>query len=120
MNRALMLDPAIGSLMIGSFVLLFISAANHKLRDLKQFAQVFAGYNIASVLNRWRLTWMVPAVETLVALGLLLPASRAAATAVAAALLVSYALAIGVNLRAGGRAIACGCAGPDQRRPIAV
>jgi uncharacterized membrane protein YphA (DoxX/SURF4 family) len=120
MNHALMLDPVIGSLIVGCFVVLFVSAATHKLRDLQQFAQVFAGYDIAPVINRWRLSWLVPVMELLIALGLLLPASRTAATIMAAALLVSYALAITVNLRAGHDAIACGCGGPDQRRPIAA
>src|ERR1700676_5171182 len=120
MNHAVMLDPVIGSLLVGCFVLLFVSAASHKLRDLQQFAQVFAGYNIAPLVNRWRLSWLVPVLEILIALGLLLPASRAATTVVAVALLVSYALAISVNLRAGHNAIACGCGGPDQRRPIAA
>ena len=36
-----MLDPAIGSLLVGCFALLFAGAASHKLRDLNQFAQVF-------------------------------------------------------------------------------
>jgi uncharacterized membrane protein YphA (DoxX/SURF4 family) len=120
MNHAVMLDPAIGSLIVGCFVLLFVSAASHKLRDLKQFAHVFAGYNIAPAVNRWRLSWLVPMAEILVALGLLLPVSRAAAAAAAAALLLSYAIAITINLRAGRSAIACGCGGPDQRRPIAA
>jgi uncharacterized membrane protein YphA (DoxX/SURF4 family) len=120
MNHALMLDPVIGSLIVSCFVLLFVSAATHKLRNLKQFAQVFAGYDIAPVINRWRVSWLVPVMELVIALGLLLPAARAAATILAAALLVSYALAITVNLRAGHDAIACGCGGPDQRRPIAA
>jgi uncharacterized membrane protein YphA (DoxX/SURF4 family) len=119
MNHAVMLDPVIGSLITGCFVVLFVSAATHKLRDLKQFAQVFADYNIAPAINRWQLSWLVPILELLVALGLLLPRSRAAAAALAAALLLSYAIAIIINLRAGRNAIACGCGGPDQRRPIA-
>jgi uncharacterized membrane protein YphA (DoxX/SURF4 family) len=120
MNHAVTLDPVIGSLIVGCFALLFVSAAVHKLHDLNQFAQVFAGYNIAPLVNRWRLSWLLPLLEILVAVGLLLPASRAAASVMAAALLVSYALAISVNLRAGHNAIACGCGGPDQRRPIAA
>lgn len=120
MDHALMLDPAIGSLLIGSFVLLFAGAAGHKLRDLDRFAEVFAGYDIAPRLVRWRLTWLVPVAEILLALGLLLPASRTAAAALAAALLSAYAVAIAVNLRAGRRLVACGCGGPDQRRPIAA
>lgn len=120
MHQAALIDPAIGSLLVGSFVLLFISAAAHKLRDLQRFAQVFAGYDIAPAISRWRLTWLVPALELLAAAGLALPATRAAASVIGALLLVSYALAISVNLRAGHRAIACGCGGPDQRRPIAA
>jgi hypothetical protein len=120
MNHAVMLDPVIGSLIVGCFVLLFAGAAGHKLRDLKQFAQVFAAYDIAPLLIRWRVSWLVPALEMVLAVALVLPASRAAASIMAAALLLIYALAIGINLRAGRDAIACGCGGPDQQRPIAA
>ena len=119
MNPAVMLDPAIGDLIVGCFALLFVSAAGHKLRDLPQFAQVFADYGIAPVINRWQLSWLVPLLEIGIALGLLLPQSRHPAAIAGAALLLSYAIAIGINLRAGRIAIACGCGGPDQRRPIA-
>jgi len=120
MNHDVMLDPVIGSLLVGCFVLLFASAASHKLRDPAQFAQVFAGYGIAPQLSRWRLTWLVPVVEVLLAIGLLLPASRTAAAATAAGVLLGYAIAIAINLRAGRRLVACGCGGPDQQRPIAA
>jgi uncharacterized membrane protein YphA (DoxX/SURF4 family) len=119
MNAVVMLDPAVGSLIVGCFALLFVVAAGHKLRDLQQFAQVFAAYGIAPLLGRRRLAWLVPLLEIGVALGLLLPQSRRAAALAAAALLLSYAIAIRINLRAGRVAIACGCGGPDQRRPIA-
>jgi uncharacterized membrane protein YphA (DoxX/SURF4 family) len=114
-----MLDPIIGSLLVGCYALLLISAASHKLRDLQQFAQVFAGYGIMPTINRRRLSWLVPVVEIVVAIALLLPATRAIAAAVAAALLLSYASAIAINLRSGRTLVACGCGGPDQRRPIA-
>ena len=119
MNPAVTLDPAIGGLIVGCFALLFASAAGHKLRDLPQFAQVFAAYGIAPAINRWQLSWLVPAAEIAIALAMLLPAARNAAVAAGAALLLAYATAIGINLRAGRTAIACGCGGPDQRRPIA-
>src|SRR5450755_594603 len=119
MKHAVMLDPVIGSLLVGGYALLLVSAASHKLRDLEQFAQVFAGYAIMPAVNRGRLSWLVPLVEILVAIGLLLPATRATAAAGAAALLLSYAIAIAINLRAGRNLVACGCGGPDQRRPIA-
>ena len=120
MDHPVTLDPVIGSLLVGCFVLLFAGAASHKLRDPAQFAQVFAGYGIAQQLSRWRLTWLVPVVEVLLAIGLLLPAARTAAAATAAGVLLGYAIAIAINLRAGRRLVACGCGGPDQQRPIAA
>jgi uncharacterized membrane protein YphA (DoxX/SURF4 family) len=114
-----MLDPAIGSLLVGCFALLFAGAATHKLRDLNQFAQVFAAYQLAPALGRPQFAWLVPLLEIAVALGVLLPHSRRAAALAGAVLLLGYAIAIGINLRAGRSAIACGCGGPDQRRPIA-
>jgi len=119
MNHVFMLDPAVGGLLVGCFVALFVSAATHKLRDLHQFAQVFAGYGIASLLHRRRLSWLIPLLEILLAAGLLLPATREASAALGAALLLGYALAIRRNLRAGRKLVACGCGGPGQGRPIA-
>jgi uncharacterized membrane protein YphA (DoxX/SURF4 family) len=119
MNHVVTLDPVIGSLLVGSFVLLFATAASHKLRDPAQFAEAFAGYGLSPLLSRWRLFWMVPILEALLVIGLLLPMSRAAAAAAAVAVLLGYATAIAVNLRAGRRLIACGCGGPDRQRPIA-
>lgn len=119
MNAGVTLDPAIGSLIVGGFALLFAGAASHKLRDLQQFAQVFAAYGMAPALGRREIAWLVPLLEIGVALGVLLPQSRRAAALAGVLLLSSYAIAIGINLRAGRDAIACGCGGPDQRRPIA-
>jgi hypothetical protein len=120
MNHAVMLDPAIGGLIVGCFALLFLSAASHKLRDLRQFAEVFAAYGIAPALNRWQLSRLVPVLEIGVAAGLVTPLARGVAVVLGAGLLLSYALAIAVNLRAGRIAIACGCGGLDERRPIAA
>jgi methylamine dehydrogenase accessory protein MauD len=120
MNPAVMLDPAIGDLIVGCFALLFVSAAGHKLRDLPQFAQVFAAYGIAPVISRWQLSWLVPVVEIAVALGMLLPPARSVAVAAGATLLLGYAIAIGVNLRAGRTAWSPAvAAGQISSRPIA-
>lgn len=120
MNRAVVLDPALGSLIVSCFMVLFASAASHKLRDLERFSQIFAGYGLPAAFNRWRVAWLVPLLELAIAAGLLPPASRTAAAAAGAALLLGYALAIALNLRAGRDAIACGCGGLDERRPIAA
>ena len=115
-----MLDPAIGAVLVGCYVMLLVGAASHKLRDLRQFAEIFAGYGVVPVLHRWRLSWLVPVFELLLALGLLLPVWRRVAAAAAAALLLGYATAILINLRAGRHLVACGCGGADERRPIAA
>ncbi|MFI4868451.1 MAG: MauE/DoxX family redox-associated membrane protein [Steroidobacterales bacterium] len=120
MSRAVLLDPAIGSLIVGCFAVLFASAASHKLRHLEKFSQIFADYGLPPAFNRWRVAWLVPLLEIAIAAGLLPPVSRAAAAALGAGLLLSYAFAIALNLRAGRDAIACGCGGLDDRRPIAA
>jgi hypothetical protein len=114
------LDPAIGALAIGCCSLLFGAAASHKLRDMVEFGAVFAAYEILPVWVRSRLYWTIPLVEMGVAIGLLAPATRRCAAAVGIGLLIAYSMAIGLNLRAGRTAIACGCGGFGQKSPIAV
>src|ERR1700693_2762943 len=114
------LDPVIGMLLIVSFAILFASAAWHKWRDLRRFDEVFAAYGLLPPIRWLRLSWTVPLLETAVALGLLWARSRACACAAGIILLLSYAGAMALNLARGRRDIACGCGGPDERRPIAA
>lgn len=114
-----MIDPAVGALLAGTFALLFASAALHKLRDLTRFAEAFRAYEVLPA-GAARLAWLVPLLELIVAAGMLAAGSRAGASATAAALLLGYACAIAINLRRGRRDLACGCGGPEERRPIAA
>ncbi|HEY0342974.1 MAG TPA: MauE/DoxX family redox-associated membrane protein [Steroidobacteraceae bacterium] len=113
------LDPAVGLLLVATFALLFGSAAVHKLRDWRRFDEIFSAYGLVPAISRWRLSWLVPVLELGAAVGLLVDASRPFAVVVGMLLLLAYAAAIGVNLRRGRRDLACGCGGPDERRPIA-
>ncbi|HEY1491651.1 MAG TPA: MauE/DoxX family redox-associated membrane protein [Steroidobacteraceae bacterium] len=113
-----MLDPAIGALLAGVFALLFAAAAVHKLRAPAHFAEIFAAYRMLPP-GAARMAMVVPLLEGLVAAALLVRAARAPAAAAGAALLLMYAAAIAVNLRRGRLDLACGCGGPDERRPIA-
>jgi hypothetical protein len=115
----MMLDPAVGLLLVASFALLFGSAALHKLRDWRMFDEIFAAYGVVPAISRWRLSWLVPALELAVAVGLLADVSRPYAVFEGCVLLLAYAAAIGINLRRGRRDLACGCGGPDERRAIA-
>jgi Methylamine utilisation protein MauE len=112
-----MIDPAIGTLLAGTFALLFASAALHKTRDLAAFAEVLRAYR---VLPQYLIVpWMLPFLEAAIAAALLLPASRAAAAFGGTLLLIVYALAMALNLHRGRRDLSCGCGAFAERRPIA-
>jgi uncharacterized membrane protein len=115
----MMVDPAIGLLVVATLAVLFASAAVHKLRDLKRFDEIFSAYGLLPATVRWRPSWVVPLLEVGVAVGLLIDGSRFYAAATGVLLLLAYAAAIAINLRRGRRDLACGCGGPDERRTIA-
>jgi hypothetical protein len=113
------LDPALATLIVACTAVLFVSAAIHKFRDLHRFDEIFAAYGLVPLRTQLRLSRTVPSLEALVAAGLLFEASRSVAVYVGVALLLVYAAAIAYNLSRGRRDLACGCGGPDDRRPIA-
>ncbi len=113
------IDPAIAVLIVACSALLFAAAAFHKLRDLRRFDEIFAAYGLLPWAARLRLSRAVPLLEACVAGGLLPDVTRSAAACVGIVLLLVYAGAITVNLLRGRRELACGCGGPDDRRPIA-
>jgi Methylamine utilisation protein MauE len=112
-------DPAVATLIVLCIALLFISTAIHKARDLRRFDEIFTAYGLIPLPARWGLARAVPLLEALVAVGLLIAPARLAAAAGGIALLLAYAVAIAINLSRGRRDLACGCGGPDERRPIA-
>jgi len=114
------LDPVVGLLLLASFALLFAAAAAHKWRDLSQFAQALAAYELLPAVTALRLHVLFPVVESAVAVGLLVPTTRRLAALGGTLLLLCYAGAMAVNLLRGRRDIACGCGGPDQQRTIAA
>jgi hypothetical protein len=118
MMQVMRLDPAVGLLLATAIALLFASASAHKIRDLKRFDAIFSAYGLLS--GGTRLSWSVPVLELAVAGGLLFDESRPYAATVGIGLLLAYAAAIAVNLKRGRRDLACGCGGPDERRPIAA
>ena len=109
-----MVDPAIDLTVRAALALLFLVAAAHKLRDRAAFRATFAEYRILPEA----ISTLVPLAELAVAVLLLVPAASALGEIGAAALLLLYGAAVGVNLARGRRHIDCGCAGPYARRPI--
>jgi len=96
------MDPVLDMTARAALALLFVVAASHKLRDPGRFRSTLAEYRL------------LPDVLTPLAAALVV----AVELAVAAALLLGYAAAIGINLARGRRDLDCGCAGPAVRRPI--
>ena len=112
-----MIDPAIGTLLAGTFALLFASAALHKVRDLAVFGEVLRAYRVLP--DRLAVPWVLPLLEAAIAAGLLLPSARPAAALAGALLLILYALVMALNLQRGRRDLSCGCGSQEERRAIA-
>ena len=111
------LDPTLSLIVTLGAALLFGAAAVHKLADWRRFVP----HSATIVCCRDPL--VPPAPRAVVALEVapafvLLPSLRAAGAVLAAALLVLYATAIGVNLARGRTSIDCGCLGVGRRAPI--
>jgi hypothetical protein len=115
----MVLDPAIGLLLVAGIAVLLASAGIHKLRDLSRFEEIFTSYDVIPGAARWRLPRALPFVEIGVAAAVLYDPLRPYAGIAAILLWSSYAAAIQLNLHRGRENIACGCGGPDDRSPIA-
>lgn len=112
------IDPAVAwSLRLG-LSLLFASAAWHKLSDRPRFAAAVSAYELVPERASSWLSWILPAAETAIALGLLHPAWQRSAAVAAAGVLLAYTAAIGINLARGRRRIDCGCFLSSSATPL--
>ena len=98
---------------------LFAAACAHKLRDPRAFRRTLAAYRVLPQPAVTCVGALVIALEGGVAVALWWPGGEALAAAVGAALLVGYAVAIGVNLARGRRDLDCGCSFGRRGQPIA-
>jgi len=114
-----MIDPDVGMLISLSGALLFATASWHKWRAHAQFEAVLRSYLLLPAFAVAGVSWVVPAAELALAVGLLLAPTRAASALAGAALLLVYATAIAVNLVRRRIDLDCGCAMRHERRPIA-
>ncbi|MCC6763663.1 MAG: methylamine utilization protein MauE [Deltaproteobacteria bacterium] len=113
-----MLDPAVTLAARAAFALLFAGAAWHKLRDRSGFAAVLAGYRVLPERVVPAAGAALAALELATAGAWLVPGAARGAALATVALLAVYALAIGVNLARGRRAIDCGCGVGGAAQPI--
>lgn len=109
-------DSGIALLTALAGALLLGSAAAHKLRAFGVFEATLAEYRLLPQSLVRSTAILVVMLECALTLGLLVPETRAVSAVAAAALLLVYAVAIGINLLRGRRDLDCGCT--FQHRPI--
>ena len=115
-----MADPVVGTIIALGTAVLLGWAGLHKIRESHEFFEVLTAYRLLPGSVIPAAVYVLPAVELLTSLGLIVPASRRAACVAAAALLLGYGCAIGINLARGRRDLDCGCSLATGRRPIAA
>lgn len=89
--------------------LVFIFAAQHKLRNRLDFEGIITQYRLTRASASPLLSWLIPAIELICAATLVLAPALGALCA--AHLLTGYASAIFINLLRGRHHIDCGCGG---------
>jgi uncharacterized membrane protein YphA (DoxX/SURF4 family) len=103
------LDPALALTASLLLAAVFAAAAAAKLRAPDQFEGVVQNYRLLPDPLVRPMVRGLPLVELAAASGLLAPATRPFAAALAALLLIVFAVAMAINLRRGRADIDCGC-----------
>lgn len=103
------LDPALHYLAVFVIALVFLHAGISKLLARDEFRGVVENYRLLPPFLVSSFAAAVPVAELAAGAGVLWAASRPYAAPLAVALLLLYALAMGINLARGRRDIDCGC-----------
>lgn len=96
-------------------VLLFLRAAWHKLADFDRFSGFAADYQLLPGTWAEHAARLLIGLEGLTVVLLLIPQLNRLGALLAIALLLAYAVVIGINLARGHVHIDCGCGGTAQR-----
>lgn len=107
-------DPLLIAIAAGVLALVMARGLWHKLSDHAMFRATLADYGVVPERLVPVTAAGLAAAEALIALSLLIPATRMGAAIAAALLLALYAWAIALNLRRGHVTIDCGCGGPGH------
>jgi len=113
-----MIDPALQLTAVVLLSLVFGVAAISKMAAWSELPGVVQNYQLLPVALVPVASALLPPVELLVAIGLLLRATRAPAAIVAMLLLLVFAVAIGINVKRGRTSIDCGCFRSALKQPI--
>ena len=104
-------DPIAVGTIIGALALVMLAAAWHKFSEPDVFAGSLAAYKLLPQALVAPLARVLPVLEGVLAVGILVPATRSLALFGLAALVLVYAAAMAVNLLRGRHDIDCGCGG---------
>lgn len=109
-----MMNFALQTAIALALALLFAGAGVYKLRNRAKFGAQLAEYRLLPAALTGAASLLLAVIEIALVPGLLLGATRAVAGYTAAALLIGYAIAIGINLLRGRSHIDCGCGDRPQ------
>jgi hypothetical protein len=110
------LDPIVVLIANYCVALLFLLACYGKLSAFAVFRATLAEYELVPSAWTGLCAWVFVVLELAIGIGALVPSTAGAAMLAGAALLLTYAAAIGINLVRGRRDIDCGCTGPATRQ----
>jgi len=110
------LDPIVVLIANYCVALLFLLACYGKLSAFAVFRATLAEYELMPASVTGLCASIVIGLELAIGIGALVPSTASIAMVAAAALLLGYACAIGINLVRGRRDIDCGCTGPATRQ----
>lgn len=114
-----MVDPLVALTVALSLATLFGAAATHKLLGWRELGGVVENYRVLPTVLARPVAAALPAIEALIAVAVVVPATRPAGGVAGALLLCGYGAAIALNLRRGRTYIDCGCFGSRLGRGVA-
>ncbi|MCH7982042.1 MAG: DoxX family membrane protein [Proteobacteria bacterium] len=103
-----MIDPLLTKAIALGFAVLFIGAAWHKLSGVDRFEAILSEYRLLPTFMNRTLAMLIPVIELLLGVGWISGLQPRTTAMVSAALLATYALALGINLVRGRIFIDCG------------
>jgi hypothetical protein len=104
-----LLDPMVSAFAQAILMLVFLAGAWSKLRARETFEGVVYNYRILPEFAVAPVSYLLPAVELAIGLGLAWAPTRPYAAGGAVLVLAVFNVAIGINLARGRREIDCGC-----------
>jgi uncharacterized membrane protein YphA (DoxX/SURF4 family) len=97
---------------------LFLVSGITKLRDTRRFTDIVRAYQLLPAPVTPLVGRLLPWVELLAGAALIAGVGLPVSSLIAAALLVAFAVAVGINILRGRHELACGCFGLDARRRL--